>query len=111
MKHEMKLHDNPFNSINEWTFCPVNICVTFIPEINRPCKNITNNFCIKSGVSHYLKVATISGEEQEVPIIIPKSVVISGGGNVKNEKCVLGLVNHYFENSNYYDCLLHRNLF
>lgn len=74
-------------------------------------QNITNNNYLNFSVSHYLKVATISNEEKEIPIIIPRSVVIKNGGELKNEKCVLGLVNHDFENSKLYECLLHRDLF
>ena len=74
-------------------------------------QNITNKNYLNLGVSHYLKVATISNEENEIPIIIPKFVIIKNGGNVKNEKCVLGLVDHDFENSKDYQCLLHRDLF
>ena len=74
-------------------------------------KNITNEKYFNLGVHHYLKVKTISNEDKEIPIIIPKSVVIKNGGLSKNEKCVLGLVNHDFENSKDYQCLLHRDLF
>ena len=74
-------------------------------------KNITDKTYINSYVSHYLKVVTISKVQEEIPIIVPRFVVIKNGGEVKNVKCVLGLVNHNFENSNSYDCLLHRDLF
>lgn len=74
-------------------------------------QNITNEDYSSIAVDHYLRVITISKEEQEIPIIIPKYVIIKDGERVKREKCVLGLVNHDFENTNDYGCLLHRDLF
>ena len=80
----------------------------YLPQ--KDYQNITNKNYLNSCFSHYLKVMTISKEQEEIPIIIPRFVVIKNGGDVKNVKCVLGFVNHNFENSNAYDCLLHRDL-
>jgi hypothetical protein len=74
-------------------------------------ENITKNNLSNEKVDHYLKVKTISNKESEIPIIIPKSVVIKNEGGVINRRCVLGFINHDFENSKMYDCLIHRDLF
>ncbi len=72
-------------------------------------ENIIKGDYSKLNFSHYLKVVTISKEETEIPIIIPKSVVIGEGKNLKIKRCALGFVSHDFENSNAYGCLLHRD--
>lgn len=74
-------------------------------------ENITNKDYSKLLVSHYLSVMTISKEETEIPIIIPKGVTICDGNKVQNIKCVIGIVSHNFENANAYQCLLHRDCF
>lgn len=74
-------------------------------------ENITKGNYSNLQISHYLSVVTISKEETDLPIIVPKSVVISDGEKVQNVKCVIGLVSHNFENANAYQCLLHRDCF
>lgn len=74
-------------------------------------ENITKGNFSNLSFSHYLNVVTISKDETKVPIIMPKSVVISDGERVQNVKCVIGIVSHNFENANAYQCLLHRDCF
>ena len=57
---------------------------------------------------HYLKVSVVSGEISEIPIIKIPEIIVSDEKNSERFKCVIGLVNHKFENENSYSCLLHR---
>lgn len=72
-------------------------------------KNITNGNFSKLGVSHYIKCVSVAGKQMEIPIINIKKATISDGCDSKTFECVIGIVNHRFENSNEYDCLLHRD--
>ena len=80
----------------------------FLPQ--NTYKNITTNNYNELGVSHYLKAVSISNFEIDIPIIEIKKVKIFDSENAKEVKCVLGVVNHKFENANLYDCLIHRDL-
>ena len=61
------------------------------------------------GVSHNLKIKFASGEVSQIPIIDIKSVNIVEDSKLKTFDCVIGLVDHKFENDETYQCLLHRN--
>lgn len=72
-------------------------------------ENITTGNYSKIGVGHFIKAVSISNEEIDIPIIEIQKVKIFDGQNSKEIRCVLGLINHKFENSNLYDCLIHRD--
>ena len=71
-------------------------------------ENITNRKFDDLFFDHYLKVSVVSGEISEIPIIKIPEIIVSDEKNSERFKCVIGLVNHKFENENSYSCLLHR---
>ena len=71
--------------------------------------NITNDKYENFPISHYLNVVTVADKQFDMPIINIENVSIYCGSEKRKIKCVLGIVNHRFENSNRYDCLLHRD--
>lgn len=76
---------------------------------NNIYKNITNEDYGELAVSHYLKVVTVANKEFDIPIIDIKEITLFDGEKTKKFKCVLGIVNHRFESTNSYECLLHRD--
>lgn len=87
----------------------IDVCALkkFLPKENYI--NITNCNYKNFPVSHYLNVVTVSDKTFDMPIVDIKFASIYCGTEKRNIKCVLGIVNHRFENSNRYDCLLHRD--
>ena len=56
-----------------------------------------------------MNMVSVAGEPFDVPIINISKARIGDGVENKEFDCVIGLVNHNFENANTYDCLLHRD--
>lgn len=71
--------------------------------------NITKGDYSKLNAIHYLKAVSIGNNAQDIPIIKVSKAIICDEGKIKFIDPVIGIVNHKFENSNMYDCLLHRD--
>ena len=72
-------------------------------------KNITIGDFSELGVNHYLECVSVAEKTLSMPIIKIDSATIICGDKSQKVNCVLGIVNHRFEGSNEYDCLLHRD--
>lgn len=76
---------------------------------NETYENITKSNYQNIGFDGFIKTVSVGGVFSDIPILNIKKAIIEDGENQREFECVIGLVNHRFENSNKYDCLIHRD--